>query len=540
MIKLICTLEPTKINWLSQFVAHYRNLGVDRFLLSLQQEPSVAAETRLTRRTCFENTLRELGITQSFELLESYDSASMCRHHQRIADQFVTKDDWVVWCDSDEFQRYPLPLGEVVHFCLAQGIEAIPGILIDRIAADGSLPDFDPSRPIWDVFSRPCNVTGSIARGTIEKVAFARGDIRLQPGNHATENPNTKCLPQAIPIHHFKWHAGVLEQLRFRLDPAWKRKCFWWIESQLLLDYFSRNNMRFNLNDVPVIVLPASGVFDAGYSRCKPTNGWFVKPTTVILQVYESTDLPIWIERCIGTVKQWSEAKGFAYKFLREGFFSRSPDWFRERCGAQTGPVTDLSRVLLMQDLFDEGYETVIWIDADVLIFDAPTFKIEITKGFLAIYEVTLHVRTNGEVNVTGPTVNGAVLGAVRDHPVLNFYRHAIEETVRNFPHHEIPRTVAGPTLLTRIAQIVPLECITTVGLFTPAMLQEIAQGGDRLCRIFSERFGYAVAAANLCHFFRGEIVPAQRQALDQLTLLAIERLLETRGAYINRFLSGK
>jgi hypothetical protein len=106
MINLICTLEPTKIDWLPQFVAHYRSLGVDRFLLSLQQEPTIAAETRLAQRARFEHALRGLGITHSFELTESYDSASVYRHHERISNQFVAKDDWIVWCDSDEFQVY--------------------------------------------------------------------------------------------------------------------------------------------------------------------------------------------------------------------------------------------------------------------------------------------------------------------------------------------------------------------------------------------------------------------------------------------------
>lgn len=536
MIKLICTLEPTKIDWLPQFVAHYRSLGVDRFLLSLQQEPAIAAETRRAQRTRFEHALRGLGVAQSFELPESYDSASVCRHHQRITDQFVSKDDWIVWCDSDEFQVYPLALGEVVHSCLAQGIEAIPGILVDRIAADGSLPDFDPSRSLWEVFSRPCNVTGSIAHGTVEKVAFARGDIRLRPGNHAPEDPKTKFAAQAIPIHHFKWHAGVLAQLRFRLDPAWKRKCFWWIESQHLLDYFSRHDMRFKLDDLPVIVLPASGVLDASAARslAKPAAGM---ADTIVLQAWDEPPIPEWIDRCLASVRYWSSIQQFAYKFVPRGLLERAPQWVRQRCGSRQGPVADLARLLLMQDLFDQGYGKVIWIDADVLVFDAPRLRIDSAHGMLALYQKTPAHSQGGDA---GASVSGSILAAEKNHPVFNFYRHAVEESVRNQHGDDMAPDLAGSALLTQIARIVPIECLTSVGQLTPAMLAEIACGENRLATEYTARHGFPLAAATLGLSRRAEIAQSRQDEFDAIQLAAAERLLATRGDCINRLLPGQ
>jgi hypothetical protein len=533
MINLFCTLEPTKIDWLPQFVAHYRSLGVDRFLLSLQQEPTVAAQARLAQTSRFESALRGLGITQSFELTESYDSASVYRHQERISNQFVTKDDWIVWCDSDEFQVYPLPIAEVVQSCLAQGIDAITGILIDRIAADGSLPDFDPSRPVWEVFSRPCNVTGSIARGPMEKVAFARSDIRLRPGNHAPEDPKTKCAAQAIPIHHFKWHAGVIAQLRFRLDPAWKQKCFWWIESQYLLDYLARNDMRFKLDDVPVIALPAGGVFDAGAAKSltKPAAGM---ADTIVLQAWHEPPIPEWIERCLASVRHWSSTQQFAYKFVPRGLLARSPEWFRHRCGSRQGPVADHARLLLMQDLFDQGYGKVIWVDSAVLVFDAALLRIDIAHGMLATYQVT---PARSHVDGAGAAVSGSILAAENNHPVFNFYRHAAEESVRNFRGGEMAPDIAGSALMARIASIVPIECMTTVGQLAPEILADIARGGDRLANEYIVRHGFPIAAANL-GLSRYEGIEQSRQAeLDAILLAATERLIATHGDCINRWL---
>lgn len=537
MIHLICTLEASKIVWLPQFVAHYRSLGVEQFLLTLQQDPALDQASRQANHRRFKSTLDGLGIALSFELLEPYDSMSLTRHHERISDQFVSEDDWMVWCDSDEFQLYPAPLRDLIAECVEEGVQAISGFLIDRIAADGSLPAFDPAQSIWSLYPYCCNVTAEIAHGVTRKMALCGGGVKPGLGNHYLREIELKTsATRWIQIHHFKWHSGVIAQLQYRVRPEWRSKCAWWIESQRMLDYFTKNNMCFNLNE-----LAASDPATTNWRKAIPdeliATSSRDEAKTIVLQAYDAPFVPDWIKRCLDSVRLWCAEQSFAYEFLSEGFFLRSPVWFRDRCGTERGPVTDLSRLLLMQDLFDQGYEKVIWIDADVLVFNPSMLKVKVARGLLAIYEMTLGVQHDGSVSVTGPTVNGAIMGARRNDPVFGFYRHAAAEVVRTFRGNEVPRTIAGPSLLTEIARIVPIECLTTVGLFTPAMLVDIADSNDRLARLYMEKFGFQVAAANLCHFFRSNLDSTAQNQFDAVMLKAIDRLIASKGDCINRFL---
>ncbi|MBV8656721.1 MAG: glycosyltransferase family 2 protein [Burkholderiales bacterium] len=256
MIYLICTLEPTRIQWLPQLVQHYRTLGVDRFLFSLQQEPTV---NRLMRERAFERfaeQLRVLECEHAFSLNATFDVWALREQHARLHAQFVSAEDWVVWCDSDEFQVYPCGLKSLTTECESKGIELLRGVFIDRIAADYSLPQFDPAMSVWAQFPLCCNVSALLAKAETRKVVLCRGHIQLDVGHHRPFSGGSYTSARGwVQIHHFKWHAGVIQTLRFRIQPAWRDKCNWWMESKRLLDYFEANGGRFSLADLQMIPL---------------------------------------------------------------------------------------------------------------------------------------------------------------------------------------------------------------------------------------------------------------------------------------------
>ena len=276
MISLISTAEPLRIRWLPQFVRHYRALGVDRFFLSLQLEPDEDPALKRGYKAQFRETLAALGIEEAFFLEKSFDAYVVRDHHDEIQDKYISPDDWVVWCDSDEYQAYPRPLAEMVAKWESEGCDYVNGLMLDRVAADGSLPRFDPSVSVWEQFPIACTVAGEVSDVLQRKIAMARGDVFISRGNHflacaapAMLTPtSTKRLAERPPvrtpkpfanwvqIHHFKWDANVIELLRFRLTPQWRAKCPWWVESGKLLDYFEGNGGRFNLDDLKVMDVP--------------------------------------------------------------------------------------------------------------------------------------------------------------------------------------------------------------------------------------------------------------------------------------------
>ena len=257
MIVLLCTLEPYRISWLPQFVGHYRDLGVDRFLLTLQLEPSVAQEARDRDFAQFLETLASLGIDAGYRWDHEYNAPATIRQQRKIVDENVAESDWVLWTDSDELQVYPASLREIGKECDAHRVDFLRGVFVDRVASDYSLAAFDPQTSLWDTYPKAVNVTLALARGDPRKVVFTRSSVRVSGGKHKlTDTRNLKTVSGWVQVHHFKWDAALLDRLRYRVRPEWRAQFPWWVESQRLLDYFAANNSRFNPADLSPIALP--------------------------------------------------------------------------------------------------------------------------------------------------------------------------------------------------------------------------------------------------------------------------------------------
>jgi hypothetical protein len=279
MISLISTTEPSRINWIPQFVRHYRALGVEKFFLSLQLEPDHDPALQRGYRAQFEQTLAALDIDNAFFLEKSFDAYAIRDQHDAIQDAHIAPDDWIVWCDSDEFQRYPRPIGQMIQEWEAKDFDYINGVMLDRVAGDGGLPRFDPMTSVWEQFPITCQFGLEVGGVLARKVAVSRGDVYLSTGNHYLANDAPLMLtptaerrlaaapkrelkrPNAwVQIHHFKWDGSVLDRLRFRLSPQWRAKCPWWIESDKLLTYFESNGGRFNSADLNIVDFPGDGL----------------------------------------------------------------------------------------------------------------------------------------------------------------------------------------------------------------------------------------------------------------------------------------
>jgi len=242
MIHLISTAEHSRLDWLPQFVGHYRALGVERFHISVHFEPTVARAATADACRAAEETLARLGTELFAAVICPFDAGAMRSHHDRVQDRIAGPGDWIVWADLDEFQEYPGALAELLREADEQGYDFFAGSFVDRVAADGRLVNFDPARPIWEQYPAKCYLTRDVAQAFDTKVACARAHIRLTPGNHwLWHEEELVAYPEWVDVHHFKWDASVIPRLRRRLEPDWKRRCGWWTESARLLEHFDRN-----------------------------------------------------------------------------------------------------------------------------------------------------------------------------------------------------------------------------------------------------------------------------------------------------------
>ncbi len=251
---------------------------------------------------------------------------------------------------------------------------------------------------------------------------------------------------------------------------------------------------------------------------------------TIVLQSYRTHDIPNWISTCLRSVAEWSRQFGFDYVLTGDEFFDYAPPWVRKRCGKQIFPVTDLARLILLQDYLRRGYDRVVWLDADIIIFAPHRLKVDTRAGYAFSHEVMLGEFPDGRVRLSAPSINNAAMVFEKNHPMLEFYRFAAEAILHHAPPGEIERTAIGPQFLVRLHQAMPLERLTSVGLFTSKLIEDIAKGGTQLFARYARQFGYPMAAANLCHFTHHFADSAERQKLDPLFELAIDKLLATQG----------
>jgi hypothetical protein len=263
MIALICTLEPYRIAWLPQFMEHYRGIGVERFLLSLQVEPSASQDAKDSDFARFRETLASLGVDNAWLWEHEFNAPAMIKHQRTLQSEMLQPSDWIVWCDSDEFQVYPSHLREITAGLETRKVDYVRGVFIDRLAFDYGLPVFDAKTRVWDAFPRTCNVTMALAGGDPRKVVLARANVRVRGGKHVSfgmENLNT--IDGWVQVHHFKWDVTVIDRLRYRVRPEWAARFPWWVESKRLLDYLIAHDMRFDPADVQALNLTGPQYID--------------------------------------------------------------------------------------------------------------------------------------------------------------------------------------------------------------------------------------------------------------------------------------
>lgn len=234
------------------------------------------------------------------------------------------------------------------------------------------------------------------------------------------------------------------------------------------------------------------------------------------------------------SVRAWTEREGWEYVCLDDAFFSLAPGWVHQACQGNIYAVTDIARLVWARRKLDEGYDRVVWADADILVFDPEAFGQELARvrGHGLSRELFLRVAASGKVTALHG-INNAVMVFEHDDSMLTDYLEACYARLCSLAHGPVPRTALGPALLRQIATTKPLRLIDGVGLFTPAIMRHVASGGSALTQQYLTQSAAFPVAANLCHFMRNGTPHHRRAEFDRVYDKAITRLLDTKGSVL-------
>ena len=138
-------------------------------------------------------------------------------------------------------------------------------------------------------------------------------------------------------------------------------------------------------------------------------------------------------------MQRWAEGQGYDYRWLDDELFDGLAPELRDRLTDQPVVASDLARLDALAVALDEGYRTVVWWDADTLIFE-PERVVLPDASYAVGREVWLQPPTGRpRAHVK---VHNALLMYRRGNPFLSFYRHAAERIVRAHEGPMVPQLV--------------------------------------------------------------------------------------------------
>jgi hypothetical protein len=251
---------------------------------------------------------------------------------------------------------------------------------------------------------------------------------------------------------------------------------------------------------------------------------------TVVFQSFRTTGVPGWMEACMRSAREWAAGRGFDYRFFDDSFLALAPAWFRERCGGELCPVTDLARLVAARQLLAAGYERTVWLDADVLVFAPEALGVD-TAGFAFCLEVWPVLEADGRLDCV-QQANNAISVFTRGNPQLDFLIDACLRIAAGKPR--IDKVEVGTHLVSKLAGLVPMPLVTNVGIFSPVIVNDVASGTDRFVPAYAARLPSPLAAVNLCQSLVGQAVHGQVAGAAAYEK-AVARLIESRGAVVNR-----
>jgi hypothetical protein len=254
--------------------------------------------------------------------------------------------------------------------------------------------------------------------------------------------------------------------------------------------------------------------------------------STIVYQSYRTSAVPLWIARSLATVRRWAESRGHAYTLIDDALFERVPPWFRDKVAGDKVIMSDLARLVCAKELLQQ-HDRAIWVDADVVVFDPDGLTLAVEAPFAFCREAWLSRSAEGQLSCS-TRVNNMVAVFARQSPILDFYIHACETIVREATG-PVARLDIGTRFLTVLQHACPLPLLSEVALLSPVLLDAIARGEERLVKLYMERLGVPVRAANLCASFRGQRVDGVTVD-DRLFATVVDRLVSSRGEALNRF----
>jgi len=183
--------------------------------------------------------------------------------------------------------------------------------------------------------------------------------------------------------------------------------------------------------------------------------------------------------------------------------------------------ATDLARLLWLKRHLSEGRKTVVWLDADFLIFHSEKFILPKVPYALG-REVWIQNNKRGQLRAY-KKVHNAFLMFRQDNAFLDFYIDSAERLLE-LAEPTVPPQFIGPKLLTAIHNIVHCPILESAGMLSPMVMQEILDEPGEALSLLAGSSSAPLHAANLSSSV------AQRDGLSDVQMEVLINQLLSKG----------
>lgn len=237
---------------------------------------------------------------------------------------------------------------------------------------------------------------------------------------------------------------------------------------------------------------------------------------TLVIQSQQSPLPYPWLEQCLDSVRQWCELNHYTYRFVGDELFDLVPAALLEKTQQQKVIATDLARLFLLQDALGRAYDTVVWLDADFLIFNPSEFVLP-GVPYAVGREVWVQRDEQGRLKIY-KKVHNAFLMFRQGNSFLDFYTDTAERMLA-LNEGAMPPQFIGPKLLTALHNVAMLPVMERAGMLSPLVILDLLQGGGDALQMFRQHSPQPIAAANLCSSsrVRGELSCAEMERVIAL-----------------------
>lgn len=232
---------------------------------------------------------------------------------------------------------------------------------------------------------------------------------------------------------------------------------------------------------------------------------------TTVIQSYRTNDQPHWLRACLKSAEAWADTNGWTYIFRGDDIFDLVPTDIREKFSTQLPLQVDIARLLWARAVFDThpDLERVIWLDADVFVFDSGAVMIDSAADFAVGRQIWVQPGSGGKLRSYRQVHNG-ILVINRTTPVLDFLIQTVLKLATRHTGNAAPQLL-GPKLLTALHNIVGFSTVESVGMTSPLVLGDLAAGGGRTLALLNSANDSPIGAVNLCSSYRNETVDGIR-----------------------------